>query len=621
MALRGLPVFELQPEKKQPPLDSRWRHEGVTTDPTEAFDLRGNYGVRCDRLIVVDVDAHKGGFESLPLLGELPATFTVRTPRGGRHFYYLAPDDLALGQCQDIEPGIDIKAGNGAYVVGPGGTFEGKQYVAENMAATIAPCPPWIVDRLGAAPVKATNAGKIIGEVDTPSALAKARAVLEKAPHAVAFQGGNNRTYVTACRVMDEAVSPEACLDLMLEIYNPRCEPPWDADDLERIVMSAAEHRQEAIGSKDAAAGFEAAEIPAEKSPRDLIVYANEISSDAVAERARNAIIKQHLGPGDSGLVYGASTAGKSFVALDLALHIAHGRDWYGCKVRRRRPVLYVALEGVAGFDKRIVAALAEHGDPGKYLARLNVPVSLVRADAGAKGVATIVAAFRQMLKDTGERDGLIFVDTLARAIAGDNENAAEDMAHFVEQRQGAIARTAGAAVLVVHHENKAGGIRGSSVNFASQDFVLHVERTDQKGGVRQVTIEKSKDGTEGPLFSFMLSEHELGIDADGDRITSCTVQRIDTPPGSDESLTAAQRAFLDAFKAARAEITDPETGEVLSAATSDAVRKAMIGQVPNKSTRGNYRTRLENDGLPCGIIEVTIAGQIHYVDKTAGWR
>ena len=58
---------------------------------------------------------------------------------------------------------------------------------------------------------------------------------------------------------------------------------------------------------------------------------------------------------------------------LDLALHVAAGRDWHGVKVRGG-PVVYVAGEGGFGIGNRIAAARIEWpdllGDADLYLLR-----------------------------------------------------------------------------------------------------------------------------------------------------------------------------------------------------------------------------------------------------------
>ena len=58
-------------------------------------------------------------------------------------------------------------------------------------------------------------------------------------------------------------------------------------------------------------------------------------------------------------LIYGESGCGKTFLTLDLALHVAAGWEWFGRKVRQGR-VVYVAAEAGASIERR-VAAFYQH--------------------------------------------------------------------------------------------------------------------------------------------------------------------------------------------------------------------------------------------------------------------
>ena len=69
------------------------------------------------------------------------------------------------------------------------------------------------------------------------------------------------------------------------------------------------------------------------------------------------------------------------------------------------------------------------------------MPVSLVKGDAGKKGADMIIAAAQRLEAVTGQPVGKITIDTLARATAGDNEDATDAMMSFVEQRLGYIGR------------------------------------------------------------------------------------------------------------------------------------------------------------------------------------
>lgn len=66
----------------------------------------------------------------------------------------------------------------------------------------------------------------------------------------------------------------------------------------------------------------------------------------------------------DSGLasIYGAPGSGKSFVAIDLASRISLGHGpWFSREVEER-PVVYIALEGGRGIEKRLKAWDQENG-------------------------------------------------------------------------------------------------------------------------------------------------------------------------------------------------------------------------------------------------------------------
>jgi Bifunctional DNA primase/polymerase, N-terminal len=84
-------------------------------------------GGRTDGLAVLDLDSYKPGHQDdLASLGELAATRTHRTRRGGKHLIYLDPDGLC--RSGKLGPGgtIDVKAGPGAYIIlpSPGSRYE-----------------------------------------------------------------------------------------------------------------------------------------------------------------------------------------------------------------------------------------------------------------------------------------------------------------------------------------------------------------------------------------------------------------------------------------------------------------------------------------------------------------
>ena len=65
--------------------------------------------------------------------------------------------------------------------------------------------------------------------------------------------------------------------------------------------------------------------------------------------------------------IWGPSGSSKSFLALDLAMSVACKSEWFGLKVKSV-PVIYIVLEGLQGFIKRVNAwALQNKMRPKKF--------------------------------------------------------------------------------------------------------------------------------------------------------------------------------------------------------------------------------------------------------------
>ena len=100
------------------------------------------------------------------------------------------------------------------------------------------------------------------------------------------------------------------------------------------------------------------------------------------------------LPAGSVGMLYAPSGAGKSFVALSMALACGLAPlDWFGHPVPLHRPTVYVAGEGYAGLKIRIGAWLQRYG--GDELVPCFIrPEPLNLLDEGE------VAAFIEQLND-----------------------------------------------------------------------------------------------------------------------------------------------------------------------------------------------------------------------------
>lgn len=199
-------------------------------------------------------------------------------------------------------------------------------------------------------------------------------------------------------------------------------------------------------------------------------------------------------------IVYGDPGAGKSFVVLDMALRIAFGLPWHDLTTKQIG-VLYIAGEGARGLGKRIKGWRKEHGLEGADAPFLLLPVAVQLLDPKEveKLRRTIVAAIER----AGFHIGLVIVDTVSRAIAGQDENGQESMSMFIKACADIQAQIGG-AVIGVHHSGKdsSRGMRGSTVLLGGCDASLKVTKNEQT-----VTIEteKQKDAEQAePIYLTM---------------------------------------------------------------------------------------------------------------------
>ncbi len=242
---------------------------------------------------------------------------------------------------------------------------------------------------------------------------------------------------------------------------------------------------------------------------------------EVLARKPLEWLIKGVLPKSDLAVIFGPSGSGKSFVALDVAIAIARGVSWRGRRVRQGKVVI-VAAEGGSGVQLRLKAYQRHNGLSPEDLDEIGIvlaaPNFLDNEDIGE-----VIGEIRKF----GEVSTVI-IDTFAQVTPGANENTSEDMGRALANLK-LLNRVLGATAVIVHHAGKdvSRGSRGWSGIKAAADVQLEVVR--QQEGPRCVKVEKMKDGEDGGEFWFDLKVVDLGIDADGDPLSSCVV--IETEP------------------------------------------------------------------------------------------
>ncbi|MBF0154642.1 MAG: AAA family ATPase [Magnetococcales bacterium] len=238
--------------------------------------------------------------------------------------------------------------------------------------------------------------------------------------------------------------------------------------------------------------------------------------SDLFAIPQSTWIIKGILPETGIGAIFGPSGASKSFLAIDMAGHLSTGDNWFGYRTKKCS-VTYCALEGVSGFAKRIRVYQSIKGVFGN--------VNFVVEGFELLKPENIKQLAKSITDQSSQVNGhVVFIDTLAIAAPGIDENVSEDMGRVVSAAKKLQAQIKG-FVILIHHSGKdqKRGMRGHSSLHAACDVVIEVSKNGSE--TRSWRIAKSRDGDENTDHNYELETHTLGQDCYGDPITSCTVK------------------------------------------------------------------------------------------------
>ena len=283
--------------------------------------------------------------------------------------------------------------------------------------------------------------------------------------------------------------------------------PPNSPDDYgETVVIGAVDGAEPAvtrIASKD-------------QTPRIVIEMFNDISPALHT----NDMIEDVLGTGAMSVVYGESNSGKTFFVLDAALHKACGWAWRG-KHLDKGGVIYCCFEGSHGIRNRVTAFKMEHNLDGQEIpfGIVTVPLDLCQSE---EDTDALIAAIRAKADELGFTVEWVIMDTLARAMAGGNENAPDDMGALV--KNGDRIRDAIKCHLTwIHHSGKdqARGARGHSSLRAATDTEIEISNTE---GARVARVTKQREYQCDGSFGFSLKVVELGQNHRGKAVASCVV-------------------------------------------------------------------------------------------------
>ena len=235
-AAQGWSVIPIEPHGKRPLVGWReFQYRRAEAGQVEAWYRRwpaANVGVvtgRISGLVIVDIDAAHGGFESLDALqastGPWPATVEAVTGGGGRHLYFAHPHAPVANRVA-IRPGIDVRADGGCVVAPPSLHPSGRRYAWAGGRA------PGQV-RVAPLPIPIREQARHAERAGHPPAYWRAL-IHEGIP-----EGRRNNTLASLTgHLLRRGVDPDVTLELMLAWNRTHCRPPLPDGEVVSVVDS-----------------------------------------------------------------------------------------------------------------------------------------------------------------------------------------------------------------------------------------------------------------------------------------------------------------------------------------------------------------------------------------------
>lgn len=212
-----------------------------------------------------------------------------------------------------------------------------------------------------------------------------------------------------------------------------------------------------------------AASVLSRLHDREPLDSGGPISTDELLLLAPPRWLIDGVLPEGLSVLIGSAKSGKTFLALSMAWALATGSRWFGREtVSEPLTVLYLVGEGTGNVRLRVEALIeATDTHPGGLMQWWTEPLSLSRERD--------VARLRLEVERCGA--DLVVVDTWRRYSGLVNENDASETALAVGCLEDLCVE--GRSVIVVHHTNAEGDLRGSKALSAAVESALKVSRSD----------------------------------------------------------------------------------------------------------------------------------------------
>jgi 5S rRNA maturation endonuclease (ribonuclease M5) len=268
--------------------------------------------------------------------------------------------------------------------------------------------------------------------------------------------------------------------------------------------------------------------------------------ADAIARghRAHSWLVQDLIELGGSCSFAGFTQSAKSFLAIELSFCVSRGIPFFGRDVKQGL-VIYQVGEGATGFMKRVEGYAQDRGittDAEKRAIPFIILPQKINLFVDDKDTDELIKFCNGWKAAKGLPLRLIVIDTFNKATRGSNEISGQDNGKIIDRVE-RIARECDCTVMVVDHLSAQGRLRGHTSKSDDMTTVIKVSITNREDRnnrkVREMRLDKNKDGENGIAIPFVIRMVPLGVDEDGHEVTTCVV---DSPDGDDVELAKQGR-------------------------------------------------------------------------------
>lgn len=548
----GYRVFPVIPGKKKPICDNGCND--ATSDETMIGAWwentpNANIGISTEGLFVLDTDGADNPYlADHPEIAEAIASAPwSQTPRGGRHYFMQQIPGLPV-RCRvgHFATKVDVRADGGYVVVAPS-VVDGTAYRwmhAENLEVRSEKLP--VVPR---ALYEAANSPKKLRKAESHGRSGNPRVAGGRIPEGsrnnalTRFAGGMRSDGMNATQMYEK-----------LRVLNLQwCDPPLDEAEVEQIAQSIARYAP--------------GQGPVAQSPMTFDVISLE-NLDAKFNALRAPVIHGHLRCGETMNIVAPPKAGKSWLALDVALSVAAGDSWLETFETVQGRVLIIDNELHQETLAERIPLIARKRSLDWDRIKAQVDILALRGNGAAGDIHSLRGLLESIEPDTYR---LVVLDALYKVIPAhysENDNAAMAEVFRTIDR---CAEHLQSAFVLVHHSSKGvqsgksitdvGAGAGSQSRAADTHLILRAH--EDEGHFVMESVARSWPPTPPIVLAW---EHPLWrIATDKD---PSAMKRERTTKSRQQKLKLSVEDFVDRFVPAE----DATRSQVIANATATGV-------------------------------------------------